>query len=80
VSTTPESWTWFCTAGAVHVIDYTEDDFTRNGQRYDLILDIAVTPSVSHFRRSLGPGGRYVLVPAPWVGSSRRFWSEQPSR
>jgi NADPH:quinone reductase-like Zn-dependent oxidoreductase len=48
--------------GADHVIDYTREDFTRNGQRYDLILDIAARRSVLHYRRSLAPGGRYVLV------------------
>jgi NADPH:quinone reductase-like Zn-dependent oxidoreductase len=48
--------------GADHVIDYTREDFTRNGQRYDLILDIAARRSVLRFRRSLAPGGRYVLV------------------
>lgn len=48
--------------GADHVIDYTREDFSKNGQRYDLILDIAATRSVLHFRRSLAPGGRYVLV------------------
>jgi NADPH:quinone reductase-like Zn-dependent oxidoreductase len=48
--------------GADHVIDYTQEEFTRNGQRYDLILDIAARHSVLHYRRSLAPGGRYVLV------------------
>ena len=48
--------------GADHVIDYTREDFTRNGQRYDLILDIAARRSLLHYRRSLAPGGRYVLV------------------
>ena len=48
--------------GADHVVDYTREDFTRNGQRYDLILDIAARRSVLHYRRSLAPGGRYVLV------------------
>ena len=48
--------------GADHVIDYTQEEFTRNGQRYDLIFDIAARRSVLHYRRSLAPGGRYVLV------------------
>lgn len=48
--------------GADHVIDYTQEEFTRNGQRYDLILDIAARRSVLHYRRSLAPGGRYVLI------------------
>ena len=48
--------------GADHVIDYTREEFTRSGLRYDLILDIAAQRSVLHYRRSLVPGGRYVLV------------------
>jgi len=48
--------------GADHVIDHTRDDFTKNGRRYDLILDIAARGSVLRYRRSLAPGGRYVLV------------------
>jgi NADPH:quinone reductase-like Zn-dependent oxidoreductase len=48
--------------GADHVIDYTNQDFTKNGQRYDLILDIAAQRSVLHYRRSLAPRGRYVLI------------------
>ena len=48
--------------GADHVIDYTEEDFTRNGQRYDMILDIAAQRSVLRYRRSLTAQGSYVLV------------------
>ena len=48
--------------GADHVIDYTQEDFARNGERYDLILDIVDKHSVLHYRRSLNPQGRYVLI------------------
>src|SRR3990172_5073039 len=48
--------------GADHVIDYTRDDFTKNGQRYDLILDAAAYRSVSDYRRALSPQGIYVLI------------------
>ncbi len=48
--------------GADHVIDYTLEDFTKNGQTYDLILDIAARRSVLHYRGSLTPRGSYVLV------------------
>ena len=48
--------------GADHVIDYTRDDFTRNGRTYDLILDLAAHRSAFAYKRSLMPGGRYLYV------------------
>jgi len=48
--------------GADHVIDYTREDFTRSGTRYDLILDAAAYRSVLDYRRALGPGGVYVMI------------------
>lgn len=46
--------------GADHVIDYTREDFTRNGQRYDLILAANGYHPLSDYRRALGPRGIYV--------------------
>jgi len=43
--------------GADHVIDYTKDDFTQNGQHYDLIFDAVGNLSVSDFQRALTPNG-----------------------
>jgi NADPH:quinone reductase-like Zn-dependent oxidoreductase len=48
--------------GADKVIDYTSQDFTENGETYDLILDILGKSSFSRCKRSLNPGGRYFLV------------------
>jgi NADPH:quinone reductase-like Zn-dependent oxidoreductase len=44
--------------GADHVIDYTREDFTRGGQRYDFILDNVGNHSLSDTRRVLSPTGR----------------------
>jgi NADPH:quinone reductase-like Zn-dependent oxidoreductase len=46
--------------GADHVIDYTQEDFTRNGQRYDLILAANGNRSILSYRHSLGPKGIFV--------------------
>ncbi len=43
--------------GADHVIDYTKEDFTNNGQRYDLIFDAIGNRSVSDLKRALTPNG-----------------------
>lgn len=51
--------------GADHVIDYSQQDFTRNGQQYDLILDIAGSRSWRDYKRVLKPNAHFVLVGAP---------------
>ena len=51
--------------GADHVIDYTKEDFTRNGQRYDLLLEVAGTRSWREYKRALNPQARFVIVGAP---------------
>ena len=48
--------------GADHVIDYTKEDFARNGQRYDLICEIASSHSISDYKRIMNPNGICVLV------------------
>ena len=48
--------------GADHVVDYTQEDYTRSGQRYDLILDVAAHRSVFDYRRALSPDGIFMMV------------------
>ena len=48
--------------GADHVIDYTKEDFTQNGQQYDLIVAIGGNRSIADYRRALSPEGIYVMV------------------
>ena len=49
-----------CSIGADQVIDYTQKDFTKSGQRYDLILATAGYHSIFDYRRALSPRGIYV--------------------
>jgi len=48
--------------GADNVIDYTQENFTQNGQRYDLIVDIVANHSLSDLKISLSPNGICVVV------------------
>ena len=48
--------------GADHVIDYTREDFARNGQRYDLIYDAVGNRSVTDYKRALNAGGMCVIA------------------
>jgi NADPH:quinone reductase-like Zn-dependent oxidoreductase len=48
--------------GADHVIDYTQEDFTRNGETYDVIFDVPGKSSFSGSIRSLKQNGRYLLA------------------
>lgn len=48
--------------GADHVIDYTKEDFTRNGERYDLIVAANGNRSILDYKRALTPTGRYVMI------------------
>jgi NADPH:quinone reductase-like Zn-dependent oxidoreductase len=62
--------------GADHVIDYTSDDITAGGQRYDVILDIGGNRPLSHLRRALADRGTLVLVGGEgggrWAGGMDR--------
>jgi NADPH:quinone reductase-like Zn-dependent oxidoreductase len=48
--------------GADQVIDYTRQDFTQNGQTYDLIMDVLGKSAFARCKNSLTPNGRYLLV------------------
>ena len=48
--------------GADRVLDYAREDFTESGERFDVILDLGGTQSLSACRRALTPDGTYVLV------------------
>jgi NADPH:quinone reductase-like Zn-dependent oxidoreductase len=48
--------------GSDHVIDYEQEDYTRSGQQYDLILDVAAHRSVFEYRHALKPEGIFMMV------------------
>ena len=48
--------------GCDHILDYNIEDFTKNGEQYDLILDVITTRSVFDIKRALSPKGIYVTV------------------
>jgi NADPH:quinone reductase-like Zn-dependent oxidoreductase len=57
--------------GADRVIDYTQEDFTKSGQRYDLFFDSVGNHSLLACRRVLNPKGIYIVVGGPdgrWLG------------
>jgi NADPH:quinone reductase-like Zn-dependent oxidoreductase len=70
--------------GFDRVVDYTREDFTREGLHYDLILDVKTNRSVFDFIRALCPGGKYVTVGGatarllqafilrPWISVTRK--------
>ncbi|HYH12275.1 MAG TPA: NAD(P)-dependent alcohol dehydrogenase, partial [Thermomicrobiales bacterium] len=60
--------------GADHVIDYTKEDFTRLGQRYDYILDIPGNHSLKECLRALEPDGTYVLIGHDGYGTTTNRW------
>ncbi len=70
--------------GADEVIDYTQEDFTKNGQTYDVIFDAVGKHSFRRCRRSLEPGGKYLetdlgflwhvpllILLTKWIGSKK---------
>jgi len=69
--------------GADEVIDYTKEDFTKRGQRYDILFDIGANRSFADCRRVLAPNGTLVLAGAPsglWAVLSRLLKAQRMSR
>ncbi len=60
--------------GADQVIDYTQEDFTQSGARYDLIFDIPGNHPFSACRRILTPNGKYVLIGHDRFGQGAGRW------
>jgi NADPH:quinone reductase-like Zn-dependent oxidoreductase len=54
--------------GFDHIIDYTNEDFTKNTQSYDLILDVKTNRSAFDYLRALRPNGVYITVGGPGIG------------
>ncbi len=48
--------------GADHVIDYQQEDFTKGGQYYDVIIDTVARRSLSEYKSILNPGGLFVMI------------------
>ena len=81
--------------GADRVIDYTREDFTKNGKHYDLILDLVAHRSIFAYKRALRPNGSYfllggsvatifqILLLGPWIrattGKKIRILAVKPS-
>ena len=70
----PEKLEMLRSIGADRVLDYTQQDFTRSGERYDLVLDIAGNHPWSDLRRALTPDGTYVLIGHDQYGGSGHRW------
>ena len=61
--------------GADKVIDYTQQDFTQNGETYDLIFDILGMSSFSRCKSSLNPGGIYLLASFKMKAVFQMLWT-----
>lgn len=61
--------------GADRVIDYRQEDFTKNGETYDVIIDVIGQSPFSRSIRSLKPKGRYVLGNPSIASSIRARWT-----
>jgi NADPH:quinone reductase-like Zn-dependent oxidoreductase len=60
--------------GADQTLDYTQEDFTRSGERFDVVLDIAGNHPWPDIRRALTPEGTYVLIGHDQYGAAGHRW------
>jgi NADPH:quinone reductase-like Zn-dependent oxidoreductase len=63
--------------GADHVIDYTREDFTKNGETYDLIFDVMNKSSFARCENSLTPKGRYLLASFKMKQLFQMLWTSR---
>ena len=66
--------------GAANVIDYTQEDFTKSGETYDVIFDVVGESSFSGSLRSLKQNGRYLLGNPGLSQRLRARWSSTSSK
>jgi NADPH:quinone reductase-like Zn-dependent oxidoreductase len=59
--------------GADHVIDYRQQDYTRTGQRYDVVLDTVARRSMFSYRRALSPEGIFVMIGGSFIAIFQGF-------
>ncbi len=65
--------------GAHHVIDYTQEDFTKAGKSYDVIIDVVGKSPYAASVRSLNKQGRYILGNPRFSGFFRGLWTSATS-
>ncbi|MFX1239534.1 MAG: NAD(P)-dependent alcohol dehydrogenase [Promethearchaeota archaeon] len=66
--------------GADYVIDYTREDFTKNGQTYDIIFDVVAKSSFSHCKKSLRKRGIYIATYPSLSLILRMLWTSKLSK
>lgn len=74
----PEKFDMLRSLGADHLINYQQEDYTRTGLQYDLILDVIAHRSVSDYKRALKPGGTFAMIGGSMGGLLLRFMLIQP--
>lgn len=65
--------------GSDHVIDYTQEDFTKSGKQYDVIIDVVGKSPYARTVKSLNQNGRYILGNPSLPGMLRGLWTSMTS-